>query len=104
MRAGIGDDGVLRPVKGLDGCDAADTLQIIFQQIRFAQRHAAQRKMHAHASGRLMQNATLHMLICTFKNERAAKTALSLQKNGFTPRPTRYPQSSLALPRQRGGR
>ena len=85
-RVGIGDDGVLRPVEDLDGRDAANALQIIFQQIRFAQRHAAKREMHAHTPGRLMQNVTLHMLVCTSENRRAAKTALlSVSKSLFAP-------------------
>ena len=59
----VGDDGVLRAVKDLDGGDAGDIFQIIFQNIGLAQRHAAAGKMHAHTPGGLMQNGTFHRML-----------------------------------------
>ena len=59
----VGDDGVLRAVKDLDGGDAGDIFQIIFQNIGLAQRHAAAGKMHAHTPGGLMQNGTFHRVL-----------------------------------------
>ena len=59
----VGDDGVLRAVKDLDGGDAGDILQIIFKTIGLAQRHAAAGKMHAHTPGGLMQNGTFHRML-----------------------------------------
>ena len=76
-RAGIGDDRVLCPIEDLDRHDADNALQIIFQKIRFAQRHTAKREMHAHAPGRLMQNVTLHMLICTSEKQKSRKNGSS---------------------------
>ena len=59
----VGDDGVLRAVKDLDGGDAGDIFQIIFQNIGLVQRHAAAGKMHAHTPGGLMQNGTFHRML-----------------------------------------
>ena len=48
----VGDDGVLRAVKDLDGGDAGDIFQIIFQNIGLAQRSCGDRQdARAYARG-----------------------------------------------------
>ena len=56
----VDDHGVLRAVKNRNLAHAVHIAQVIFQDVRLMQRHAAASKMYAHAPGRFMHDFAFH--------------------------------------------
>lgn len=80
----VNDHGVLRAVKDRDLSHAVHIAQIIFQNVRLMQRHAAAIQMHAHAPGGFVQNFAFHSVSIPPKVKESRASRLSCE---FIPRP-----------------
>lgn len=73
----VNDHGVLRAVKDRDLSHAVHIAQIIFQNVRLMQRHAAAIQMHAYAPGGLVQNFAFHSVSIPPKVKESRASRLS---------------------------
>lgn len=73
----VNDHGVLRAVKDRDLSHAVHIAQIIFQNVRLMQRHAAAIQMHAYAPGGFVQNFAFHSVSIPPKVKESRASRLS---------------------------